>query len=154
MDSKLRAADMVTECGQAMVVANGRSKGVLLNILDFQMVGTLFAPCPKKRTARTRWIGSARPIGAVVVDDGAVAAVTKRNKSLLPAGVVKVEGPFDRGDLIAVKAPDGRMVARGLSNYSSAAVAQVLRKKTSEVRSLLGKAAYDEVIHRNNMVVE
>ncbi|MGE5612403.1 MAG: glutamate 5-kinase [Bacillota bacterium] len=154
MDSKLRAANMVTECGEAMIVANGRSKGVLLSILNFEMVGTLFVPCPKKRAARTRWIGSARPIGAVLVDDGAVTAVTKKNRSLLPAGVVDVEGTFDRGDLIAIKAPDGRMVARGLSNYSAAAMQQILGKKTSEVRSLLGEAAYDEVIHRNNMVVE
>ncbi|HEX2970990.1 MAG TPA: glutamate 5-kinase [Tepidisphaeraceae bacterium] len=154
MDSKLRAADMVTECGQAMVVANGRSKSVLLSILSFELVGTLFVPYPKKRTARTRWIGSARPVGAVVVDDGAVTAVVKKNRSLLPAGVVSVEGLFEQGDLIAIKAPDGRMIARGLSNYSSAGVEQVLGKKTSEVRSLLGKAAYDEVIHRNNMVVE
>lgn len=154
MDSKLRAADMVTECGQAMIVANGRAKGVLLSILGLDMTGTLFAPCPKKRAARTRWIGSARPVGAVLVDDGAVAAVTKKHKSLLPAGVIKVDGSFDRGDLIAVKTLAGQMIARGLSNYSSAAMTQILGKKTSEVRAMLGEAAYDEVIHRNNMVVE
>ena len=154
MDSKLQAAETVTECGEAMIVANGRSEGILVSILDGEDVGTLFVPSPKKRSSRSRWIGSARPVGAVVVDDGAVVAVGQKNKSLLPAGIVKVEGPFDRGDLIAVKTTDGRMVARGLSNYSAGGVEQVRGKKTADVRTLLGEAAYDEVIHRDNLVVE
>lgn len=154
MDSKLSAADMVTGCGQAMVVANGRQSNVLTAILDGEVVGTLFVPSEKKRLGRSRWIGAARPVGAVIVDEGAAAAVGQKNKSLLPAGIVKVEGVFERGDLIAIKDAGGRVVARGLSNYSSAGIGQIKGKKTSEVRSLMGEAAYDEVVHRDNLVVE
>jgi len=154
MDSKLSAAQMVTECGQAMVVADGRAKGILKSILDYEVVGTLFAPRVKRRTGRSRWIGAARPVGAVVVDDGAAAAVGKRNKSLLPAGIVAVEGVFEQGDLIAIKGSDGRTVAQGLCNYSSGQVEQIRGRKTAEVREMLGEAAYDEVVHRDNLVVE
>jgi glutamate 5-kinase len=154
MDSKLAAAEMVTECGEAMVVANGREEGILGKILSGDEVGTLFVPSPRKRSSRSRWIGAARPVGAIVIDDGAVKAVVEKNKSLLPAGIVKVEGPFERGDLIAIKNSAGLMVARGLSNYSSAGVEQIRGKKTAEVRELLKEAAYDEVVHRDNLVVE
>lgn len=154
MDSKLQAAATVTECGEAMVVADGRMKDVLLRVLAGDEVGTLFAPCARKRSSRSRWIGAARPVGSVIVDDGAARAVGQRNKSLLPAGITRVEGTFDRGDLIAIKAPDGTLVARGLSNYASAAIERIRGKKTSEVRELLKEAAYDEVVHRDNLVVE
>lgn len=154
MDSKLSAADMVTGCGEAMVVADGRAKGILNRLIDGQEVGTLFVPASRRRPSRERWIGAARPVGAVVVDGGAVSAVAEKNKSLLPAGIVQVEGTFERGDVIAIKAGDGRMIARGLSNYSATHIEQICGKKTAEVRELLGEAAYDEVIHRNNMVME
>ncbi len=80
--------------------------------------------------------------------------MVEKNKSLLPAGVIKVEGPFERGDLIAIKSALGATVARGLSNYSSAGVEQIRGKKTVDVRELLKEAAYDEVVHRDNLVVE
>jgi glutamate 5-kinase len=154
MDSKLAAAEMVTGCGEVMMVANGRMKGILPAILDGEVVGTLFVPSAKKRLGRSRWIGAARPVGAVVVDEGAAAAVGKKNKSLLPAGIVRVEGVFERGDLIAIVDGQGKMVARGLSNYSAGGVERIRGKKTGEVRELLGEAAYDEVVHRDNLVVE
>jgi glutamate 5-kinase len=154
MDSKLAAAEMVSDCGEAMVVANGRAAGILGKILGGEEVGTLFVPSARKRSSRSRWIGSARPVGSIVIDDGAVRAVVEKNKSLLPAGIVRVEGPFERGDLVAIKSAAGSIVARGLSNYSSAGVEQVRGKKTIEVRELLKEAAYDEVVHRDNLVVE
>ncbi len=154
MDSKLTAARKVTDSGHAMIVANGRAKAVLTSILNYELVGTLFLPSEKKRTGRSLWIGAARPVGSVVVDEGAAAAVAKRNKSLLPAGILSVEGDFDRGDLVAIKNPAGQTVARGLSNYPASAIQQIRGKKTAQVRSLLGDAAYDEVVHRDNLVVE
>ena len=154
MDSKLAAAETVSESGEAMVVANGREPAILEKILNGTEVGTLFIPSSRKRSSRSRWIGAARPVGAIVIDDGAVKAVVEKNKSLLPAGVTKVEGPFERGDLIAIKNATGVIVARGLSNYSSAGIEQIRGKKTLEVRELLKEAAYDEVVHRDNLVVE
>jgi glutamate 5-kinase len=153
MDSKLQAARTVTDAGEAMVVAHGRMENVLVRVLDFEPLGTLFVPGARKTSSRSRWIGAARPVGTVTVDDGAVRALVEKNKSLLPAGVTAVAGPFDKGDLVAVQTTAGGEVARGLSNYPSHVVDQIKGKKTAEVRELLGEAAYDEVLHRDNLVV-
>ncbi|MGA2496356.1 MAG: glutamate 5-kinase [Tepidisphaeraceae bacterium] len=154
MDSKLQAAQQVTGAGDIMVVANGRTREVLLNILDAGEVGTLFIPSAHKRNSRSRWIGAARPKGSIIVDAGAAVAVAQKNRSLLPAGITAVEGHFDRGDLVTIKAPDGQLVAQGLSNYGWQLIEEIKGKKTAEVRTLLGDAAYDEVVHRDNLVVE
>jgi glutamate 5-kinase len=154
MDSKLTAARMVTDAGSAMVVADGRQPEVLLRLLDGGEVGTLFVPGARRRPARSRWIGSARPVGTITVDAGAVAALTERNRSLLPAGITAVAGPFARGDVVAVAAPDGRTVARGLTNYAAAEVDRIKGFRTADVRALLSDAAYDEVVHRDNLVLE
>src|SRR5438270_463496 len=82
-----------------------------------------------KRSAGGGWIGSARPVGAIIVDEGAVKALVERNRSLLPAGIVKVQGPFARGDLVAIVSPEGKTVARGLTNYPADVVEQVRGKK-------------------------
>jgi glutamate 5-kinase len=153
MNSKVEAARMVTESGEAMIVANGRSEHILTHILDGEPVGTLFVPAGRKMSSKNRWIGSARPAGTIVVDEGCAKAVAQNNRSLLPAGVVKVEGAFERGDVVAIHASDGRLLARGLSNYGAADVERIRGKKTAEVRSLLHEAAYDEVVHRDNLVV-
>lgn len=154
MDSKLTAARMVTDAGEAMVVADGRMKDVLVRLLDHELLGTLFVPSPRKQSSRDRWIGAARPVGSIVVDAGAVKALVEKHKSLLPAGITGVKGTFNKGDLVAIEsAADGVEIARGLSNYSSRLVTQILGKKTADVRALLGEAAYDEVVHRNNLVV-
>jgi glutamate 5-kinase len=144
---------MVTESGEAMIVANGRSEHILTQVLDGEPVGTLFVPASRKMSSRNRWIGSARPGGTIVVDEGCARAVTQNNRSLLPAGIVRVEGEFARGDVVAIQAGDGTVLARGLSNYDAATVNQIRGKKTAEVRSLLHEAAYDEVVHRDNLVV-
>lgn len=154
MDSKLVAAETVTGSGEAMVVADGRMKDVLLRIIDCELLGTMFVPGASRRSGRERWIGAARPMGALVIDPGAVTALVEKHKSLLPAGIVRVEGTFERGDLVAVKSPDGGIVARGLCNYDSLTVDRIRGKKTSEVRALLHESAYDEVIHCDNLVVE
>lgn len=153
MNSKLEAARMMTDAGEVMVVANGRDERVLERIVSGEDVGTLFAPSPKKRSSRSRWINAARPAGSIIVDDGAVKALVEKNRSLLAAGIVRVEGIFKPGDIVAIIGPDGATAARGLSNYSSADIERICGKKTSDVRALLGEAAYDEVVHRDNLVV-
>lgn len=153
MNSKLSAAKMVTDAGEAMAVVDGRMPQVLVRLLDGEEVGTLFTPPgTQKRSSRSRWIGSVRPAGSIVVDDGAIRAVAEQNRSLLPAGILKVEGDFERGDCVAIRSAAGTIVARGLSNYAAADVERVRGKKTAEVRALLGEAAYDEVVHRDNLV--
>jgi glutamate 5-kinase len=154
MNSKLAAAKTVTDAGDAMVVVGGRMERVLARLLDGDDVGTLFVPSAKRRNSRSRWIGSARPVGSIYVDEGAVRALTERNRSLLPAGIVKAKGEFRRGDLVAICSADGATIARGLSNYSHDQIEIIRGKKTAEVRSLLGQAAYDEVVHRDNLVID
>lgn len=154
MDSKLQAARVVTESGDIMVVGNGRMKSVLLRILDGDEVGTLFVPATHKRVGRSRWIGAARPKGVIKVDAGAAAAVGKKNRSLLPAGIIAVEGQFERGDLVGVEDAEGNEIARGLTNYSADCVRKIKGMKTAEVREMMGDAAYEEVVHRDNLVVE
>jgi glutamate 5-kinase len=153
MDSKLEAARMVTEAGEVMAVANGRDPDVLLRLLDGEEVGTLFAPLPKKRSSRSRWIGAVRSAGSIVVDGGATSALREKNRSLLPAGIVRVVGTFEPGDVVSIVGIDGVEIARGLSNYTAGAIEKIRGRKTAEVRQMLGEAAYDEVIHRDNLIV-
>lgn len=153
MNSKLEAARMVTESGEAMVIADGRMENVLPRVLAGEELGTLFVPAGRKRSGRSRWIGSARALGKIVVDEGAAAAVAGKNRSLLPAGITQVDGAFERGDVVEILSPAGVCVARGLTNYSSEDIDRIRGKKTAEVRALLAEGAYDEVVHRDNLVV-
>jgi glutamate 5-kinase len=153
MNSKLEAARMVTDAGEVMAVANGRDPNVLVRLMNGEDVGTLFAPSSKKRSSRSRWIGAARPAGSIVIDPGAVIALLEKNRSLLPAGIVRVDGEFEPGDVVSIIGPDGVELARGLSNYAHADVERIRGKKTADVRAMLGEAAYDEVVHRNNLVL-
>ena len=152
MNSKVEAARAVTGSGEAMVLANGRMPDVLPRILAGDEVGTLFVPASRKRSSRSRWIDSARPAGTVIVDAGCAVALS-RNKSLLAAGIVKVDGDFKPGDVVAIQSTDGQPLGRGLSNYTAGDIEKIRGKKSSEVRALLAEAAYDEVIHRDNLVV-
>jgi glutamate 5-kinase len=155
MDSKVNAAAMVTDAGSAMVVANGRMENVLLRIAGNDPdVGTRFLPAGKRMSSRNRWINAARPAGMIFVDAGAVRALSAGNCSLLPAGITSVEGDFARGDIVAIAGPDRSVIARGLCNYGAADVLRIKGKRTIEVRELLTDAAYDEVVHRDNLVVD
>ena len=129
MNSKLEAARMVTDAGEVMVVADGRDSDVLTRILAGEEVGTLFAPSAKKRSSRSRWINAARPAGTIVVDAGATTALVQKKRSLLPAGIVRVEGDFAPGDIVAIVGPDGRTIARGLSNYAAGDLCAYLWKE-------------------------
>ena len=155
MSSKLFAAKEVTESGLAFIVANGRAPDVLPRILSGEELGTLVCPPTRatRRGGRDRWIGSARAAGSIVVDAGCAKAIAQHNKSLLPAGIVKVEGSFARGDVVAIVSPEGHTIARGLTNYAAEDVAKIKGKKTAEVRAMELERTYDEVVHRDNLVV-
>ena len=115
MDSKLLAAQMVNDSGDALIVANGRDEKILTRLLAGEELGTLFLPeATRKRSSRSRWIGAVRPTGTVVVDDGARRALVELNKSLLPAGIVKIDGDFTRGDVVAITDSTGKPIAKGL----------------------------------------
>jgi glutamate 5-kinase len=152
--SKLEAARMVSESGETMVIADGRTENILPRLLDAEELGTLFLPAGRKLSSRSRWIGSVRPAGTITVDDGAARALVEQHRSLLPAGIVEVEGSFDRGDVVTIRTRDGSRIGRGLCNYSAEQVERIRGKRTQAVRELLAEAAYDEVVHRDNMVIE
>ena len=152
MVTKLMAAKACMAAGCRMVIADGRAMRPLARIEGGARC-TWFLPGSSPTSARKRWItGTLKPVGTVVVDAGALAAL-ERGKSLLPAGVVAVEGGFDRGDAVVVTGPDGREVARGLSAYSAADARRVMGHKTGEIEALLGYRGRDEMIHRDDLVL-
>jgi len=155
MESKLEAAGIATGSGETVVIANGTQPDVLLKIMNYDNVGTLFLPYKKKITSRKRWIGfTVRPKGKIYIDDGALNALLKKGKSLLPSGVVKIDGRFIKGDIVSVLGVnENRETARGLMNYSSGEVQKIKGLRSSLIKKTLGYKPYDEIIHRDNMVL-
>jgi len=153
MVTKLSAAKIAFAAGCRMVIADGRVLNPLAAAETAERC-TWFLPPANPLTARKRWIaGSLDPRGAVTVDGGAAAAL-QRGKSLLPAGVTAVDGRFDRGDAVLVKDLEGRVVARGLCAYSSEDAARIIGHKSREIEATLGYRGRDEMIHRDDLVLE
>ncbi|MEM1097837.1 MAG: glutamate 5-kinase [Planctomycetota bacterium] len=155
MASKLEAARVVTEAGEVAVVANGRSKDVVLRLLDGEAgIGTVFAPAARKLDARSRWIGlTVRPAGAVTVDGGAADAVTQHGKSLLAKGITAMTGRFERGDVLLVRDAAGKELGRGLTNYASDELRLILGRHSDEFEQVLGRPGYTAVVHRDHLVL-
>ena len=152
MVTKLAAARIAMSAGCRMLIAKGNG----LHPLEAVEKGarcTWFLPAAEPRTARKRWIaGTLDPMGTLIVDDGAAAAL-KRGTSLLPAGVVAVEGSFERGDAVIVRNGDGREVARGLCAYSSVDASAIAGHKSGEIEAILGYRGRQEMVHRDDLVV-
>ena len=155
MATKLEAAQKATASGVPLIIASGAEKRVLARVLAGEPIGTYFAPKADKLAARKRWIAFAvPPAGRLVVDEGARRALADEGKSLLPSGLVGVEGDFAAGDVVAVvDAADGREFARGLVNFDAAEVGRIRGAKTREIEERLGYRSFDEVIHRDNLVI-
>ncbi len=156
MKSKLRAAEILTSAGECLWIASGKEPGILEKILAGEDVGTLFLPAAnaRKLESRKRWISSfSKSGGRIVVDDGAVQALRKSGRSLLPSGVVGVEGSFKRGDVVEIAGKDGSVVARGCSNFSASDCRKIAGRQSSEIQAILKCDADEEVVHRNNMAV-
>ncbi len=152
MVTKLTAAKLCLGAGTKMVITEGKRTNPLAS-LENGGACTWFLPSGNPQTARKLWIaGSLQPVGAVIVDEGAVKAL-KNGRSLLPAGVAGITGNFERGDAVAIKAPDGREIGRGLSAYSSDDARLLVGHKTDEIEALLGYRGRDEIIHRDDLVI-
>ncbi len=152
MVTKLVAARVVMSAGCRMVITRGDTEHPI-RALEEGARCTWFLPQSTPRAARKEWIaGSLKPLGAVVIDAGAEGALGK-GKSLLPAGVTAVEGDFGRGDPVIVRGADGRVVAQGLTAYSSRDIDLIRGHKTSEIEQLLGYRGRDEILHRDDMVL-
>jgi glutamate 5-kinase len=156
MATKISAARIAMSAGCRMLIAKGRTTGAApgpLAALEAGDRATLFLPRGEPRSARKAWIaGAVNPSGAVIVDDGAARAL-QRGTSLLPAGVIEVEGIFERGDAVIIRTRSGTDAGRGLSAYSSADIRRIAGHKSSEIAEILGYRGRDEIIHRDDLVV-
>ena len=152
MVTKLMAARIVQGAGCHMVIADGREPHPLRAVAQGARA-TWFTAQGNPRTARKRWIaGSVKPNGVLVVDAGAAKALAA-GKSLLPAGVVRVDGTFGRGDAVSVTDPAGREIARGLSAYAHGDAARIVGHKSREIEAILGYRGREEMIHRDDLVL-
>jgi glutamate 5-kinase len=157
MVTKLAAARIAMGAGCHMLIARGAPEGGAssgpLAAIESGARATLFLPHGEPRSARKSWIaGTIEPSGIIVIDDGAVLAL-RRGRSLLPAGIVAVEGIFERGDAVVVRTRSGNEAGRGLSAYSSADIRRIAGHKSGEIAGILGYRGRDEVIHRDDLVV-
>lgn len=154
MRSKLRAARLATVAGESVIMASGQRAGVLDAIFRCEPVGTLFLPHASTLPAWKRWLGyTARPSGRLVVDAGARDAVQRQGRSLLAIGIVAVTGAFGKGAVVSICGPDGEEFGRGLTNYAAATVDRVRGLRTEQMQEVLGACPYEEVVHRDNLVV-
>ncbi len=155
MLSKIQAARKVTSAGIPMIVARGNAENVLLKLFKGHSLGTYFVPKEGKMASRKCWIAhTLAPKGSIIIDEGAVCAVRQNGKSLLPIGVVAVDGDFEEGAAIDFRTADNEVIGVGLVNYSSSDIKMIKGLKTSQIKACLGGKHYDEIIHRNNLVLK
>lgn len=155
MLTKLQAAKSAMSAGIALIIANGEHLEILRNILRGEPVGTLFVPKESHLRFRNQWLAfGSRISGKLIVDAGLAKALRQEGScSILPVGIVGVEGEFDSGDTVSVVDQEGHELARGMTNYGSGDVALIKGCKTSQIEARIGYKHYDEVIHRDNLVV-
>ncbi|QJD59078.1 glutamate 5-kinase [Pseudomonas sp. gcc21] len=154
MQTKLRAARLAARSGAGTVIVGGRIERVIERLQAGEELGTLLRPEKGMLAARKQWLaGHLQTRGRLLIDEGAVAALTSGRRSLLPVGVMAVEGNFRRGEMVVCVGPDGREVARGLVNYSSQDAARIIGQCTDSVQQLLGYIDEPELVHRDNLVL-
>ncbi len=154
MRSKLDAARLASGAGVATHIALARAPNVIERLLADEDLGTHIAAHGERIDGRRRWLAVARRVhGSITVDAGAAAALVGRGRSLLPAGIIAVEGTFARGDTVAIRTPDGDEIARGLASLSSAELAPICGKRMDAAATALGYALPKAAVHRDNMLV-
>jgi glutamate 5-kinase len=154
MVTKVRAARAAAARGTAAVIVAGKQPGILEQVLAGEDVGTLFWPATERLASRAHWIAhTLRARGTLVVDDGAVAALKDKGKSLLPSGIVTVRGAFRQGDPVDLAAPDGSVFARGLAAYSAAEMEAIRGRRAAEIMGVLGYHLGDEAVHKDDLVI-
>lgn len=154
MVTKIAAAKTAASFGVPTIIANGKTVGNLEKILQGKNIGTLLLPEKNKLTSRKHWIAfTLKPLGEIIVDDGAKTAIVNKGKSLLPSGILRVEGEFDAGEAVACRDQGGIEFARGLSRYSSADIIKIMGCKTAQIAHVLGHCPSQEVINRDDLVV-
>jgi glutamate 5-kinase len=154
MKSKVIAAKKVAAIGIPCVIAPGKKKQVLTDIIAGKEIGTLFLPTANCLNSKKYWIAfTLRSHGKLVVDDGAKKALLEKGRSLLPSGIIDVEGDFAIGDPVSCVDSEGEAIAKGLVNFSSDEIRKIMGLKTAKIAQVLGHKDYDEIIHRDNLAV-
>ena len=154
MLTKILAAKRAANSGAHTIVASGREADVLLRLSQGEAIGTHLQAAQMKTLAKKQWLADhLRTGGKLVLDDGAVRVLKTDGKSLLPIGVVEVQGSFERGDVVACINSAGNEIARGIVNYNSQEAARIMRKASSEIEKILGYVEESELIHRDNLVL-
>jgi glutamate 5-kinase len=154
MITKIQAARIASHSGVFTVLASTSEKDIILRIMAGEQVGTVFLPSANKLENKKRWIAySSALCGKIHVDDGAATALVKKGKSLLPSGVTAAEGFFEIGSTVSIVGPDQQEIGRGITCYSSVEIDLIKGSQTKEISRILGYKDYDEVVHRNNLVL-
>lgn len=154
MMTKLQAADVARRAGADVIIAAGQAKNVITRVAAGETVGTRFPALESPLENRKRWIYAGRkPAGSVTVDAGAVKALCENGRSLLPAGIVSVEGDFGRGDTVTIADKNGRELARGIARYASNDLQKIAGQHSDKIEEILGFAYGPVVVHRNDMIL-
>ena len=154
MATKVQAAQVATQAGVHVVIADGRVEDVVHRVAAGEAIGTHFLPTADRVESRRRYLLSRlQSRGRVIVDDGAARALTYEGKSLLPAGVLGAEGDFQRGDVVRIVTTAGSDLASGSVNYSAAEIVQVMGQRSDRIAEVLGYEYGEEIVHRNNLVL-
>jgi glutamate 5-kinase len=154
MKTKIIAAKNATKAGIPVIIANGRTHGILGAIARGEEVGTLFVPEEGKLTGRKHWIAYAlKPKGKLIIDAGAQEALLRKGRSLLAIGITRIDGDFRFGDSVKICTQQDKELGRGLVNYSSKELGRIVGRSTQEIEQILGYKYYDEVIHRDDLVI-
>ena len=156
MTSKIDAALNVSKYGIPTIIANGMKAKIIDKIFKYENVGTMIIPNIRTVKSRKQWIGMGlKTAGKLLLDDGAIDAIISKGKSLLPSGIQSIEGRFAKGQQVeCVSISTGKSIARGLTSYSSDELEKIRGKKSNQIISILGYKYSDEVINRDNMIVE
>lgn len=154
MRTKVTAARLAARSATSTVIASGRRANVLVDLASGESIGTFLAAPPAKQAARKQWLGSRlRVRGKLFLDAGACRVLREQGRSLLPVGVLRVEGDFARGELVSCVDPEGHEIARGLSNYNAQEVAAIKGQASARLEAVLGYSHEPELIHRDNLVL-
>lgn len=154
MSSKIKAARKVTAAGVPMVITNGARHDILKTLMAGEETGTFFFPRKGRLASRKSWIAyTLKPRGAIRIDAGAANAIVANGKSLLPSGIVGVEGDFQKGAPVTLESAEKEKIGNGLVNYCAADIRKIMGLKTSAIAQCLGEKPYDEVIHRDNLAL-
>ena len=156
MTSKIYAALNVSKFGIPTIIANGMKKNIINNIFSYKDIGTMIVPSDKFVKNRKKWIGiGLKTSGKIFIDDGAASAIIHKGKSLLPSGIKKVQGTFEKGQqVVIINDSNSENIAKGLISYSSTDLNKIIGKKSSQIESILGYKYSDEIIHRDNLIIE